>query len=272
MRIYHLTNTSISQMMGIVIQTDNGKVIAIDGGTRLQPAELYRILSLVGKKVDMWFITHAHYDHYGALIEMLKEHDDVEIAGIWHSRCQEVPDKDTSDWNDFVEKTTLPVHELEMDQQFVIDTLTIDVLGIANPEMPLDEEYGNNQSIVLKITDKEYNKDFKLLVMGDLSVLGGEKLLKNHRDDLKCDAVVMAHHGQKGVNRDVYEAIGAKFAFWPTPLWLWENRWTKWKDPDLRDLKTFVVRGWMEELGTINFTAHHRSIMFNTRTYTLVQV
>lgn len=271
MKIYHLTNITPSQMLGMIIQTDNGKVIAIDGGTELQPDELYRVLKMVGLKVDMWFMTHPHYDHFGSIVEVLKNHDDIEVGGIWHSTVEQREDehlKADDFWYPFLKETDIPVHELEMDEQFTVDNLTIDVLGIANPEVSKDVEYINNQSIVLKISDG----DFKLLILGDLAVEGGEKLLRNHRNDIQCDAVQMAHHGQKGVDKTVYEAIGATYAFWPTPTWLWENRWPTSTEPDLKDLKTFEVRKWAEDLGMININAFEHSIVFDTHTKTVKEI
>lgn len=269
MKIYQLTNITQSQMLCMIIQTDNGKVIAIDGGTVLQYEEVYRILKKVGLKVDMWFMTHPHDDHFGSIIEVLKAHDDIEVAGFWHSTVKEEGLIGTdANWYEFVKETDIPVHELKMDEQFVVDNVTIDVLGIANPEIVNDIEFINNQSIVLKISDG----DFSLLILGDLAVEGGKKLLANHREEIKCDAVQMAHHGQKGVDRDVYEAIGATYAFWPTPIWLWENRWPTWTEPDLKDLKTFVVRGWMLELDTISINAFDNTIMFDTATKEITEV
>ena len=58
----------------------------------------------------------------------------------------------------------------------------------------------------------------------------------------------MAHHGQKGVEKDFYEAIQADYALWPTPKWLWENR-EEGKGYNSGDFKTITVREWMQELG-----------------------
>lgn len=271
MKIYHLTNTTPCQMFGMIIQTDNGKVIAIDGGADGQYEELYRILKKVGLKVDMWFMTHPHNDHFTGIVDVLKNHSDIEVGGIWHSTVKERAGEHLRAdefWYPFLEETDIPVHELEMDEQFKVDNLTIDVLGISNPEMTQDVEYINNQSVVLKI----YDDNFKFLVLGDLAVEGGKKLLRNHKDDIQCDAVQMAHHGQRGVAKEVYEVIGATYAFWPTPIWLWENRWPGTSEPNFDDLKTFEVRKWMEELGTVNITAFENSVVFDTHTKTIEKI
>ena len=74
--------------------------------------------------------------------------------------------------------------------------------------------------------------------MGDESLAEFQRLLRTGK--LCADYVQMAHHGQGGVEKDVYEEIAPKACFWNTPGWLWDNR-------DI--FKTLIVRGWIEELG-----------------------
>ncbi|MCR5263003.1 MAG: MBL fold metallo-hydrolase, partial [Clostridiales bacterium] len=80
-----------------------------------------------------------------------------------------------------------------------------------------------------------------------LGVAGGEKLLACNGDKLKSDIVQMAHHGQNGVDRPVYEAIAPKICLLPTPQWLWDN--DAGKGYDTHTWKTIVVQGWMREIG-----------------------
>jgi hypothetical protein len=63
----------------------------------------------------------------------------------------------------------------------------------------------------------------KVLFLNDLGAIGGRRLLATYGDALKSDIVQMAHHGQGGVNKDVYDAIDAQVHLWPTPLWVWKN-------------------------------------------------
>ena len=57
----------------------------------------------------------------------------------------------------------------------------------------------------------------------------------------------MAHHGQDGVEMDVYRVIKPEICLWPTPDWLWDN--VKNGVVDAGPWKTVTVRKWMEELG-----------------------
>lgn len=267
MKIYQLTNYTHVQMMCYIIVTDGGKVIAVDGGWHGQSHELYRVLKMVGGKVDMWFMTHPHGDHYGSIIELFKIHNDIEVGGFWHSSMMMNKDVMTEDeytdakkWYDFIKKTYVPVRELAIGDQFKLDEVTIDILGIANHE--ITKNIINNQSVVFKVSDD----DFSMMFLGDLGVEGGEKLLNMYGDKLKSDAVQMAHHGQGGVERAVYENIAPTYAFWPTPDWLWENRTERDTVPNTRNFKTPEVIKWMEELGAINITNFYETKIFDTKT------
>ena len=44
----------------------------------------------------------------------------------------------------------------------------------------------------------------------------------------------MAHHGQAGVCKDVYDAIDAKLRLWPTPNWVWTQP-DKYRIGEVRD-------------------------------------
>ena len=64
------------------------------------------------------------------------------------------------------------------------------------------------------------------MFLNDTSVWSGAKLLKTYGKKLKSDVVQMAHHGQAGADKDVYEAIDASYRLWPVPFWVWQNEVT----------------------------------------------
>ena len=86
----------------------------------------------------------------------------------------------------------------------------------------------------------------KILFLGDTGVESGNKLLENQKDKLKADIVQMAHHGQSGVNKDVYEVIRPEICLWPTPEWLWNN--DRGEGFNTAQYKTVETRTWMNEL------------------------
>jgi hypothetical protein len=86
-----------------------------------------------------------------------------------------------------------------------------------------------------------------VLFLGDAGVEQGKVLLEKHGEELRSDFVQMAHHGQNGVTKEVYEAIKPKACLWPTPLWLYDNDIGKGYGSG--PWQTLVVRDWMQELG-----------------------
>lgn len=269
MYIYQLTNCTAYQMMGYVIKTEDGRVIVIDGGGFQQSEELYRVLEMVGKNVDIWFLTHTHNDHYGAIVELFRTYDDINVTTMWAnpSRSQTVLDampeaerKQVEEWNECSKELTFPIQRLSLNQEFEIDNVHIEVLGIDNTDILVNNS--NNQSVVLKVTEC----DFSILFLADLGIEGGEKIVKTAGDKLKSTAVQMAHHGQAGVERNVYEKIGAKYAFWPTPKWLWDNTPYLGGEPGIGPFETPKTAKWMEELNTINVTSFESTVVFNTKT------
>ena len=89
-----------------------------------------------------------------------------------------------------------------------------------------------------------------MIILGDTGVKSSEKLLNNQKEKLDCDVVQMAHHGQNGATKELYQAISPKICMWPTPEWLWNN------DPgtgyNTGIWKTIETRSWMEELNVKN--------------------
>lgn len=273
MKIYQLTNTTPYQMMGYVIKTSSGKVIVIDGGNKGQSEELYRVFSMVGLEVELWLLTHIHNDHYTSITELFEAHPEVKVKQLWRNRndgslphMNEGELKEINNWYSFEKETNIPLYESKLNDKITIDNIKIEILGVANPE--ITKNIINNQSMVIKMTEG----DFSVIFLGDLGVEGGEKLLLLQGDKVSCDAVQMAHHGQQGVDKKVYEAIAPTYALWPTPKWLWDNTEYLGGTPGNGPFKTPEVASWMEELGVINITSFDSTIVFDTESKTIEKV
>ena len=70
----------------------------------------------------------------------------------------------------------------------------------------------------------------------------------------RADYVQMAHHGQRGVSREVYEAVHPRVCLWCTPSWLWDNVGPNGYDTG--HFQTMVVREWISSLGCVE--RHYR--------------
>lgn len=249
--LWQLPPQTGTQMMSYVLRTCGGKTIVIDGGTAGDATYLRGFLAALGNRVDAWFITHPHSDHVDALTEILSRPQELQLRAIyasmpdepWVVQCAQEPDEALTvhKFNQALEKARKSVDDLKLGRLLVFDTLNVEVLGIRNPEITVNAL--NNSSAVLKVWDGTK----AVLFLGDLGLEGGQKLLRGpYREKLKADYVQMAHHGQRGVGKPVYEIIRPSACLWPTPRWLWENDAGRGKGSG--PWRTLEVRAWMDEL------------------------
>ena len=151
-------------------------------------------------------------------------------------------DKDIVEFQEAMSQANKSFRQVQLGEKFEIDNITIEVLGVINPEITSPNAI-NNSSMVFKMN----LPNTSLLFLGDLGHEGGEKLLAGaFSSKLPSDYVQMAHHGQQGVSEAVYQAINPKFCLWPTPDWLWDN--DKGEGKNSGPWKTLEVREWMDKL------------------------
>ena len=87
-----------------------------------------------------------------------------------------------------------------------------------------------------------------VLFLNDLDKEAGDKLLNgNYRNELNCDYLQMAHHGQNGVRKDFYRSIKFKACLWPTPIWLHDN--DAGKGYNTYKWETIEIRNLMDSIG-----------------------
>lgn len=249
-----LANQSNSQMLSAVIQTKNGGLIVVDGGTPHDTDHLVETLKAKGGHVNAWLITHPHIDHVGALNTILaREEQGITIENVYYSLGPLSFYKKTSSASDvavvenFMKnlEDKLPAEalhgDIKKDTQIQVDDVVITVL---NEHFEFDTDAINNSSVCYMINVNGVYIDF----LGDLGREGGEKLIKTWDTDLlKCDIIQMAHHGQGGVTEEVYKIFRPKICLWPTPQWLWDN--DGGSGPGSGNFATETTKRWMNNLG-----------------------
>ena len=270
--LYQLAPEKNSLMMSYVIKTQNGKLIVIDGGIDgegkdhdpYMPAAL-RAIAGVGDgeyfEVEAWFLSHAHKDHTYELSKMLGEYSadsnykinhiyfdfpdfgtaeypgqnaDVEISKILeninhYGEVIGAQVTEGSTYYDDINGAVINTEAIAKGLSFEIDGVKIDVLQTWSLEDGTSNI--NDTSIVLRFHIGEQT----VLFLNDLGSIGGRRLLTTYGDKLKSDIVQMAHHGQAGVNKDVYDAIDADVHLWPTPIWVWNNANKTYQIDDVRE-------------------------------------
>lgn len=270
MKIIQQTNMNDKQSMGYEIIAESGELLVVDGGYSGNGDELRRLIKSAGGHVSLWLITHPHCNHHNAVIEVLSDPQGIVTDRIGTSMIPDTwakgkrDEEDLLTWNQF-ERTLDNVFQIREGQVFQLGSMRVEVLSAANPDL-LTEPF-NNQSCVFRVSEE----DFSLLILGDLAVEGGRRLLMKGYD-LRADAVQMAHHGQSGVEKNVYQAISPKWAFWPTPDWLWQNVPYIGGPPGAGPFKTQEVAGWLKELGAENITSFEHTVMFDSKTKRTVEI
>ena len=250
--LWQLPSQTPSQIMSYVLQTGTGSVIVIDGGNTGDAPYLRGFLAPLGNRVCAWFISHPHPDHVDALTAILEDPQGVYIASIFASMPEELlvaqaePEPAThlqsvKAFNHALKASGRPLVDLSLGQDFEIDGVRIEIIGIKNPE--ITENFLNNSSVMMRVMDSTKS----VLFTGDLGIQGGQKLLNSRfRDRLRADYAQMAHHGQHGVDEDFYRAVKPKYCLWPTPRWLWDN--DKGEGKGSGEWDTLRVRSWMKKL------------------------
>ena len=248
-QLTQLSDQSTRQMMGYILKTKNNKIIVIDGGTAEDTENLAKQINKRGGKIDAWFFTHLHDDHLGAFSNIVKDNQ-IEIDKIYCSFNEyswyEENEPARADFSKQIlgilkqDNIKSKVEDVSLNQKINIDGINIEILGIKNPE--ITENAGNEQSMVIKFNTGKTT----FLVLGDTGVKSSEKLLNTQKEKLKSDIVQMAHHGQNGATKELYEQINPTICMWSTPEWLWNNDSGEGKGSGT--WKTLETRQWMEEL------------------------
>ena len=248
--VWQLPNGEAPQMMSYVIRTRGGKLIVIDGGWNKNAPYLRDFIRERGGEVEARFLTHVHDDHCEALTGILRDPQDLKVNTLYASLPDEAWFKKVCDVSELLTYQALMAALADSGRSFTslspgnaleIDGVSIRVLGGCNPEIVKNPI--NNSSMVLRFSDARKS----VLFLGDLGVEGGRKLLESPEAAfLPSDYVQMAHHGQNGVDEEVYRKINPKYCLWPTPKWLWDNN--SGAGENSGPWRTKEVRRWMDAL------------------------
>lgn len=246
-----LANYDKRQMLSMVLQDKSGNLVVIDGGWDIDADHLTEVIEQKGGHVSAWFITHPHSDHAGALVQILNNPGrKITIDNIYYNLAdQSWYDKVEPSRSNLVNNFRAAIATLPADRLHVVhkgDEIKIGQIKakVLNDPYLLDVTSVNNSSVAYKF----FLNNVSILVLGDMGPEAGALLLEQtSKEDFKSDIVQMSHHGQYGVNKDVYSVINPKIALWPCPLWLWNN--DGGSGIGSGDWKTLETRQWMEELG-----------------------
>ncbi len=253
MKIIQIAHQSRTQMMGYLLVAPDGTLSVIDGGMYSEAPYLLALLREYSgedrPRVRYWFLTHAHFDHCGAFLSLyghLGIHLDVDELVYTFPSSQEMARCGVNRWIETAERfEALQIPHTEPRPGDVYDLGGgARMVTLLTFDPSVHRNYINNASTVWRLE----SDGVSVLFLGDLGVEGGERLLAACPPEaIRCDAVQMAHHGQQGVGRAVYEAAKPSVCLWNAPDWLFTNTQDPLR-PGKGPWKTLETRAWMEEI------------------------
>lgn len=233
-----------------VFRMNNGQVVVMDGGVKEEAEYLRGFLAALGNRVAVWFVSHPHQDHIGALNEILKNPGDIKIERVCQSGFspefrKTEPDyqKAADEFYENLHQSGIPVYEMtEPGQVIRIDKTSFKILAVKNED--IKENPYNNSSMVIRVWDDSKSMVF----LGDCGKEEGDRLLNGpFRKDLDCDYLQMAHHGQRGVSKNFYRTVKFKACLWPSPSWVYNN--DAGKGYNTHTFETVEIRNLVDSLG-----------------------
>ena len=256
--VLQYANRDPYQMMGYLLKTPDGKNVVIDGG-RMEGADaeyLHQLVLKEGGRVALWLITYAHDDHFSALSCILRDMDelDFEIGDMrlcfppveWLKTVENGQPYDPAvKFLERLQKHGIAATPLRRGDVISCGGLRIDVLH--DCENYVNYNCVNDTGAVMRVHYP--NRD--ILFLADIEPAAARELMELYTpEQLRCDIVQLAHHGQGGAHRAFYELVQPKIALYTAPDWLWTNR--NGEGP----FKTLETRRWMRELGVVLSCPH----------------
>lgn len=259
--------------MSYVFTLDDGSFFLIDGGyfTPGEEDRLFRFLKdrSTGKPhIAGWFFSHAHQDHVGNFIQFIRKYRDaVQLDRLLYNfQPYDFSDlSETVDWRNSDPATFREFYRalddccagverriLKTGDRLRLGELTLDVL-YTHEDLDVDVQSVrfNDCSTVLRVTANGQ----RILFLGDVYVEGC-RLLMRSPEALDCEIVQVAHHGFSGATVELYRAVGARVALWPTPDFTFENmRVDQKREANLYLLnESEIQEHWIAGQGDMEFT------------------
>lgn len=232
--MYTMINVSGEHLNGDahLMKFANGQVYLIDAGNEgsCGGKKLISYLKKNGiKKIDKLFISHAHRDHYGGLIDLLSSA--IVVREIYFN----TPDKETCDqerpWGcdydhvmnvrRFIEKKKIKLKSMRTGDVYKPHgNSKLQVLFVQNgSHQDIGKTDINDTSAVMKLTSGNQS----VLFTGDLNWKVGE-FLAGKSFELKADILKVPHHGTEGAATNwFFDAVQPRVAMIPSLSSLWTS-------------------------------------------------
>ncbi len=224
-----------NQLMFYTLQDKEGHLIVVDGGWVTDADYVRQVITVLGKRVDAWIITHPHRDHAGAFTEIYKDLGKLKIKKVYAvdmaspELCLEnAPWDETEVYEQWLQLDISQLTYVHAGDTFEVAGLEFKVFNAYDDYVDeLSNDLLNDGSMMFKVTANQESMLFCADVGDDMS----DYLLETYEDELKADYIQMGHHGNGGLKNDFYKSIEAKAAFFDAPDWLMQDTSGRFTNP-----------------------------------------
>ncbi len=188
LEIHHL---NVGQADSTLLLTPNGKTILIDAGTQSSGQKIVSYLKKAGiTSIDRLIITHAHADHVGGAVEVMKNFKIGQVldSGIPHTSQTYL------NYLTYIDEHNIKFHVPKAGEKIGIDPaldITIVNSGIKGDSL-------NDSSVALHL---KYN-NFAYLTTGDAERAAEQRIV--NRFNVKADVLKAGHHGSSTSSNDFF--------------------------------------------------------------------
>lgn len=250
------------QMTFYTIANDNGYLIVVDGGSGEDAERFREIIREKGNHINLWILTHPHFDHVGAFIEVWPSLGDITVDKVIMSEFPALEKALASGsvnpleaYQEFYTLDLSTVKIVEMGDELTVSNLNLRVLNTWGEHV---EETGvdflNNGGLMFMISGNENS----ILFCADVRHYMSDWLIATYGEELSADFVQLGHHGNGSstLPSDFLDIVSPEVAFFDAPEWLFE-------DPDGRFEMDWIIE-YMHENNIVyyNFQTAPNSIIF----------
>ena len=217
-----------AQLTFYTITNEEGYLIVIDGGRR-EDAELFReVIESKGNNIDLWILTHPHFDHVGAFIEVWPNPGEITIDRVITAEMPSLEQAlasgsyDDGTYEKFFSLDLSEVELVETGDEFTFANLNFHVLSVWGEHVKeVGMDFLNNGSMMFMITGEEN----RMLFCADVEYPMSEWLINTYGEELSADFVQLGHHGNGSTTlpREFLDLVSPKVAFFDAPWWLFED-------------------------------------------------
>ena len=227
--------------MCYVIRLKDGSFIVYDGSYSDQARKLTKLLKENCPEGETplnraWILTHSHKDHYPTFQVISTRLDDsVKIEYIIYSPLNDKSftlDDEQGYYSS--EQFLSDVSNLDGAQlvyahtgmEFTFCNLKLEVLMTPETLFKGSTSFGNfnDTSVVTRLYDESYSA----LFLGDIALLGADRMASLYGDYLKSNVCQVSHHGVEDVPLSLYETVQASILYYPCNIWLYDQTDRHW--------------------------------------------